>query len=515
MDQLRNLLTWNASVWNPAFLALVLCFITLLTMLFVARPRLYLPLFLFTAPLPKLFTIASYSDTLAGGYVLNAAPGFSVVDLVLAAGILTLFFRRWHLLRVPASRSFVRALVLWSASVLFSVLIGLLFWSETYRPVFAVYAARYVLTLASFVIAAQFGVHENSERSVRKLLHQLAIAGNATIALGLLYYFEFGSSIGGTRGVQLAMEGGSATFRTYLWFFDYSDDMGYYASLIAVLNVILLSDRRFGGHRLMNAAGLLGCVTTVLLIGERANVLVAGAALAYFLWETSRLRHRSVRVSIAFQAACVLAVILAFGATMSVISPEFISNKFEHSVGEDTSIRDSAMEVMETAGVPQVLSSTAASLPIGDFAYRLALSTAGLWYFFAHPGGVGFWGQLDAAGFYSHHEFITIAIEQGVLGLAALLFFLIRLRRLLWSAQDLPGAPGQLGVLMRSISVGLFAAMVMANTVLLDMKFALVYWTLVGVWSVVPRNLPRVYPAVAVSAPQPRRLPAQVEPSFR
>ncbi len=242
---------------------------------------------------------------------------------------------------------------------------------------------------------------------------------------------------------------------------------------------------------------------SILLIGERADVLVIAVALAYFVWETSRRRHRSVSVSVVFQVACILAVALAFGATMTLVAPEFITGKFQNSVGVDTRMQEGALAILANAGVPESIGSLVGSLPIGDFAVRLAYNIAGLWYFFTNPEGVGFWGQLDATGFYSHHELVTVAIEQGIWGLAAFLYFLSQLRRLLWSGKNLPGAAGQLGVLLRAISMGLFMAMVMANTVLLDMKFALVYWSLLGLWSIVPRDPYSTSPTTMAMGMQP------------
>jgi len=505
MDSLRNLLIWNASARDPFFLGLVAAIMILLAILLVSKPRLYLPLILFTAPLPKLFTIAKYDVSYT-----TAAPGFSVVDMVLAAGIAGLLFRRWRRTADPVSRAFGRAMTIWSASVMLSVFVGFVVWSGTYQAVFAVYAVRYILTLASFVVAGQYTYTECSDRSLRKILHGLAIAGNITILLGLVYYISFGSSDSGSKGVTLWMTGDNsvALNRTFFWFFDYGNDMGYYAALIGILDIILLSDRRLVGLRLLTAIGLVGCVATILLIGERADVLVLVVAVGYLLWETSKFKHRSVKVSFAFQFVCLAAVVLAFVATMSIIAPEFISKKFQRSSGEDEN-RQASLQLMMTVGVPDGIAEAVSSLPIGDFALRFALNVSGVWYFMNHPEGVGYWGQLAAAGFYSHHEFVTVLIEQGFPGLAALFFFMVRLKRLLWSARNQPGAAGQLNVLLRTISVGLFAAMVGANTVILDMKFMLVYWALVGVWSVIPRDVRQVSPAILVAAP-PRRVAARV-----
>ena len=51
--------------------------------------------------------------------------------------------------------------------------------------------------------------------------------------------------------------------------------------------------------------------------------------------------------------------------------------------------------------------------------------------------------------------------------------------------------------------MGLFMAMVMANTVLLDMKFALVYWSLLGLWSIVPRDPYSTSPTTVAMGMQP------------
>ncbi len=178
MDQLAQSADLEyASARDPVFLCLILSFMALLTVLLVERPRLYLPLVLFTAPLPKLFTIASYSNSAS----LNAAPGFSVVDMVLASGIAALVFRRRRRLVTAESRAFARALALWSGSVLVSVVVGLWLWAGTYRSVNIAYAFRYILTLASFGVAIQYGYHETQERSAPQDYSQrLAVAGNIT-----------------------------------------------------------------------------------------------------------------------------------------------------------------------------------------------------------------------------------------------------------------------------------------------------------------------------------------------
>jgi hypothetical protein len=169
---------------------------------------------------------------------------------------------------------------------------------------------------------------------------------------------------------------------------------------------------------------------------------------------------------------------------LRVVAPRQMVQKFDNTT-ENVYEADAAA-VMSDAGVPLALVSAVSTLPIGDFAVRLSLSVASLWFFIQHPFGVGFWGELPVVGWYAHHEIVKIAVEQSIIGLAAFGWLMFSLRRLLWNGRDFSGSHGQLGVLLRSISVGLFAALIGANTVLLDLKYALVYWSLVGVWSVIP-----------------------------
>jgi hypothetical protein len=228
------------------------------------------------------------------------------------------------------------------------------------------------------------------------------------------------------------------------------------------------------------------CVISVFVIGERANLLVLGVALAYFLLETARSAHRSVRVSILFQITCVLGIIGAGTAVLEVLAPQQISNKIERSVGIE--LGSGYIELMEESGVPTSIITIVSTMPVGDFAGRLALTLSSLWFFFQHPISVGFWGEIDVVGWGAHHEIVKILLEQGVLGVLAFLWLINRLWKLLWLRQDFRGSWGEIGVLMRSVSVGLFAALIMANSVLLDMKFAIVYWTLLGIWSALPRT---------------------------
>ena len=491
MEQFRNLLSWNTSAKDPLVLAILLGAIAAMTLLLFSRPRLYLPLILLTTPLPKLFTITQYEEW---GHRQNAA-GFSVGDLVLAAGLAALLLRGARKSLPREASAFGHALMLWSGSVCFSVAMGLVLWRGTYQLGNSLYAFRYILTLASCAVAARYAMSARNERSVRSLLVQLAVAGNVTVALGVLYYFSVGSSAGGSVSNML-YSADTAVFRGYLFFFDYGIDMGYYAVTIAILNIILLSQGRTAGSRLISGIGIGLCIAAVLLVGERVNVLVLLAALGYFFLETAKARHRSVRVSVVFQITCLLVVIGAGVAIMGVVAPGQMIRKFDRATQSE--FQEAAGYAMSQAGVPPAITAFVSALPIGDFAVRLGLNIASLWFFFQHPLGVGFWGEWSVVGWYAHHEIVKIAVEQSIPGLVAFVWLMVMLRRLLWVRGDLPGSGGQLGVLLRSISVGLFAALLGANTVLLDMKFAMVYWTLVGVWSVLPRTRTRRLAPVAI-----------------
>ena len=181
-----------------------------------------------------------------------------------------------------------------------------------------------------------------------------------------------------------------------------------------------------------------------------------------------------------------LGIIGAGTAVLEVLAPQQISNKIERSVGIE--LGSGYIELMEESGVPTSIITIVSTMPVGDFAGRLALTLSSLWFFFQHPISVGFWGEIDVVGWGAHHEIVKILLEQGVLGVLAFLWLINRLWKLLWLRQDFRGSWGEIGVLMRSVSVGLFAALIMANSVLLDMKFAIVYWTLLGIWSALPRT---------------------------
>ena len=484
MEQLLNLLTWNTSARDPVILLFLVAAIAALIVVLTNRPKLYLPLILLTAPLPKLFTIAEYE---VAGYI-QTAPGFSVMDIVLAAGLAALLFQNLKRRVRPEAAGFSRALQLWAGSVALSVVTGLIFWNGLYRPINAVYALRYILTLAGYWAAVRYAGIDCSEEAVRRLLRRLAVAGNIVIALGLIYYFELGgSSAGGVIGINQRAGEDSIVFRSYLYFFDYGNDMGFYAVLVAILNLIMLADRRTAGLRLLASTGVLFCVITVFVIGERANLVVLGVAVGYFLLETSVNTHRSVRVSALFRIICVLVIVGSSALVLDVLTPQQITSKLENSVGIDSGGNNSTFEIMNGAGVPEPVIAFVSTLPIGDFAGRLALNVSGLWFFFRHPISVGFWGEVDVVGWASHHEIVKILVEQGIPGILAFVWLIMCLQRLLWLRRDFPGSRGQLGVLLRAVSVGMFSALIMANAALLDMKFAMVYWTLLGIWGAFPR----------------------------
>jgi hypothetical protein len=441
-----------------------------------------LPLILVTTPLPKLFTIMQYESW--GKH--QTAAGFSVGDMVLAAGLAALLLRGWRRSHVRIGWPVGSALLLWSGSIWLSVAMGLALWPGIYRPNNALYAFRYVLSLLSYAVAVRYAMDQRDERSVRSLLRQLTLAGNITIALGVLYYFTVGISVVGTSsGILFSADG--SVFRSYLFFFDYGGDMGYFAVTIAILNIIRLSNARTLGPRLISGAGLSLCVAAVLLLGERVNVLLLAVSLGYFLLETAKAKHRSVRVSIAFQVACLLAVLGAGSVIVRVAAPKQIIEKYNSTVSK-SDFASTAADAMTQEGVPPAIVTAVSGLPIGDLVVRLSLSIASIWFFFQHPLGVGFWGELPVVGWNAHHEIVKTAVEQGIPGLAAFAWLMVTLRRLLWARGDLSGSGGELGVLLRSISAGFFVALLAANTVLLDMKYAMIYWTLVGVWSALPRT---------------------------
>ena len=478
-EQIRNLLTWNVSARDPIVLVALVSMLAFLTFVLVVRPHLYLPLTFATAPLPKLFTLTQYESW--GNN--QTASGFSVVDLVLAAGISALLFRGWREARSPEALAFSRAMFLWSGSVALSVGVGLLL-SSDYVFGNSLYALRYILTLLCYAVGARYSLAWRDDRSLGRLLRFLTQTGNVVLLLGVAYYFTFGSSDGGAVGNPM-LPGDATVFRSYLFFFDYGIDMGYFAVTVAILNMLGLSTQTSFASRAAHGIGLGLTVIAILLLGGRVNLLVLAGAMLYFFLETSNDSHRSVRVGAVFQLACLLTLIGVGTIFMLVVGPSQMVGKFENTTRNEYG--SDATGVMAEANVPESFAVFVSTLPIGDNVVRLGLTVASTWYFFQHPAGVGFWGELPVVGWYAHHEIIKIAVEQGVPGFVLFWLLMSRLRRLLWNRGDLPGSAGQLGVLLRSMSVGLFLALLFNNTVLLDMKFAAVYWTLVGVWSMVPR----------------------------
>lgn len=474
-SQILDLLRWHGSIRDPLVLAVLLAAFGFFVMLFAARPRLYLPLLLFTAPLPKLFVVNEYIQF---GSQVSAA--FSVADVLLAAAIIALAFRSIRPTSIPCASRFRTAMILWGASILASGTFGLVLWRGVYQPSNLLYAARYLLTLASFPVAARYAMSWRSERGTRRLLQWLAVGGNITIALGIVYYLTTGS--GAVGSADMVSNSDESIFRGTLYFFDYSIDMGYYTVTVAILNVMLLSSRPDLMRRIGYGAGLILCILGILLIGERVNLLVTAVAFGYYFVETAHAKHRSVRTGAVFQIACLIAILGIGSAILHVVAPEQILAKVDAISA--AGYEQQAAEIMSYSDVPHPIVNLVTSLPIGDFTVRLALAVASLWFFFAHPIGVGFWGQVEVVGWWAHHELVTILVEQGVPGFAAALFFMYRLKQLLWMRRNVHGPGAQLGVLLRSTSAGFFVALIAANTVLLDMKFGLVYWSLVGLWSV-------------------------------
>jgi len=499
---LQRFLTWHVSALDPRAAASLLAGFAALTLILIQRPHWYLPLVLITAPLPKLFTIGYRNEVVLTDWIERSDPGFSIPDVVLAAGLAAVLLRgRGTGGVVSRSRRLSAALVFWSASIGLSVAVGLIMWAGVYRPANAFYAARYLLTLAAFGVAVHFARRARPERLLTGLLNTLSIAGNITLVIGLLYYFFVSAPGGGSRATILLGQSESSLFRNYLWFFDYGNDMGFYAATLAILNTIQILGRPGLAMRVFCAVGIVLCVVSILLIGQRANPVVLVGGLAYLVWEAPRAR-RLLRLHAGGGALTVmlLAIAVVSYATLVLIAPTLMLAKLHTSVGRDYA--PDASVFLAEAGVPAVIGDAVAGLPIGDNVGRLSFIVASLWFFLAHPLGVGFWGELQVAGWYAHHEIVKIAVEQGVPGLFAFFLLTGRMRRLLWCSPNSPGAHARLGLLLRASSVGLFAALIAANTVLLDMKFAIVYWTLLGVWSGVPLSgLRSPLPKVAVRPP--------------
>ncbi len=457
----------------------------LMVVAFMVRPLTYFPTLIATMPLPKLFTIGYRNDVvLSGDYSDSSDPGFSVSDLVLAAGIVVMIFQR-RSAPTALTQRVSRALYWWMMSIALSVWIAVIFFSESYKPANLLYMVRYFMTLVSYITAAHYARYFIHQYQVAKLLRYTVITGVVVLALGVAYYFTVGSVRGGAdemrMGVNAMDANQSLVFRSYLWFFDYGNDMGFYAVFIGTL-ALVIQTRPCG--RVLQAicrAVMLIAIVSIILLNQRANLLVMALAIAYLGWHFLSREAQDFGVILKWIGLVVIGGVVTAGI-LYVVQPQIITKVLASS---GTELSFDAADYLQERGVPAVISRTVSSLPIGDNVMRFSFSVASLWAFLQFPIGVGFWGELQVLGLFAHHEVVKVLVEQSLPGIIAYFALLLAVKRVLWNGPQINGVAADLNLVLRANSFALAGALIMANTVLLDFKFAVLYWSMLGLFTTI------------------------------
>ena len=97
-----------------------------------------------------------------------------------------------------------------------------------------------------------------------------------------------------------------------------------------------------------------------------------------------------------------------------------------------------------------------------------------------NPLGVGFWAELPVFGYFSHHELIRVAVEQGFFGLAALLYLWRQQWKLICSTEWSKTRECEGIEVVQAFTVAMMCATVISLPGLFFLRFNLLYWTLVG-----------------------------------
>src|SRR5262249_16481735 len=150
----------------------------------------------------------------------------------------------------------------------------------------------------------------------------LRASGTAIIALGVAYYFAFGSEWSPNTVDAMVRAGGAGIWRNYLWFFDYAYDFGFYVALIALLNLATLLKPKRVAQGLCALASISLCAAAAILTGQRGSLVILSIALGaftYFSAREGRVLYRRARLGVkaAFAAAV---VIVAVGVWLAVLS---------------------------------------------------------------------------------------------------------------------------------------------------------------------------------------------------
>ena len=499
---MTELLSLYPSLFQPAVLAFIGAFFLLCTGLFIARPALFIPVFLVSAPFPKLFSLGySESDVGLGGYVVSKAPGISLVEIVACAGLCALLLRGGRKAITGKGTGLSSRISLCIASVLLSMAVGGLL-NPNFHLSQILYAARHIAVFGLFFLARRYAREDTRRRSpLSSAFDAIRKPGHWFICLGLLYYAFIGSKVG-TRNP--GFESG-AQFRDFMWFFDYVYDFGFYITLVAVLDIAQTMEGRLNRNTIgYSAFWLPVCAAAILFNGERGNIFIFGTALLAFIYFMARDTDNSRRNRAAIENLLLYSgfVVIAFLAVFYILAPKNFLDKLQTSVvaQQTGSVADAGRQV----GLPDEITTAVASLPIGDWGVRLILNFGSIQYFLGHWWGVGFGGELYSVGWFAHYELTTVAVEQGVFGLIAYSLLLWRLLMIGLRARKGFALDDHYSFLvMRALVIAFFAAAIIYSLTSIHLqKFSLIFWALLGIYDAsLSRGAVRPIAVSATSAP--------------
>ena len=472
-------LTAYPSLGNPYTLTAALAVTATVALMILRKRSAFLMLLLLFAPFPKLYSIGLTVETdeiIAGSQLNNVArPGGSASELILIAGLLTLPLaprrREWQKLsilgKIPA---------IWIVTVVLSAAIASLVKREAYPLSSVLHTFRYAATVACYFLGRRCLSRDHAHQDLVRLTRLLLLSGNVYIVLSILYYAFIGSTTNPNQ--MVADAGGGGIWRNYLLFFDYAYDFGLYAATVCVANLIAAVLSPSIKKAVWYACGALLCALATLLTGERGNLLILGTTLFVSVVVLARgaspaIANRAKRLAVGAVAVTVLV-----GAFQALFAPAVMTEKLAGTVRNDTG--ELAASLGATLGVNPAAQTLLASLPIGDYAIRLALMLGSTTYFVHHPMGIGFGAELSATGQFAHHDVVRIAVELGVAGLTVFAAVVMRLATFTRYRFPLDPQTAPLVVAIQAVTGGMLIAMCCAVTVVFLLKFSVLYWSLLG-----------------------------------
>ncbi|HUI57761.1 MAG TPA: hypothetical protein VLY04_22440 [Bryobacteraceae bacterium] len=495
-------LTFYPSISSPYVYFPVAIAVVVLVMALMRKPYLFVPFMMWACPIPKLFSIgvtAENYETIAGGTIISTArPGGSAGELVFLAGMIVLLLRLVQG-RTGRSGSIARPLLAWITVVLLSSAVAVVV-SDIYRPTYVLYAIRYCATMACYFIAKHLTSGVQNKVLLKRASRWLFVCGNTYVVLAFIYYLLWGWTK--SPWVDEVASGSNGVWRNYLFFFDYAYDYGMFGACVCVLDIAIYAAVRARALRVVALLGAALAAVTVVLSGERGCLLILASALFGMGWMI--LTNRSA-IRLSRQVAAVTAVIVLIAVTYSLLfPPESITGKLANTAKD---IGEGAGELAIQAGVDPSIAYWIGRLNMGDLAYRVALMTGSLTYFLQHPVGVGFGAELPATGWFAHHDVARLAVEEGVLGLVAFGFLVVKLARFC-STRTARQGQSPASDAARTVAValvfGMLAGMTCAVTTIFSLKFGLLFWTLLGVTD--PRALSIQRKSPAPDSPRTPRL---------